>query len=71
VRLNREAREAAAEVLSTVDDHIRRGFLPAAPAEQECRFCDYRTVCGPYEERRVSRKRQEPLDALARLRRRR
>jgi ATP-dependent helicase/nuclease subunit B len=32
------------------------GFLPAAPDDGECQYCDYRRVCGPYEERRVQRK---------------
>ena len=32
----------------------REGFLPAAPAKGACRWCDYRPVCGPYEEMRVT-----------------
>ena len=30
--------------------------MPAAPDERECTYCDYRRVCGPYEETRVQRK---------------
>ena len=39
-------------------------FLPAAPDADACRWCDYRPVCGPYEELRVARKYQP--DARAR-----
>ncbi len=44
------------------------GFLPAAPLERGCPWCDYRPVCGPYEEVRVKRKPRERLAALTRLR---
>jgi hypothetical protein len=43
-------------------------FLPAAPAEGACRFCDYADVCGPYEEIRTRRKSQQELAPLLRLR---
>ena len=52
--------------------HRRRGrapFLPAAPDKGQCDRCDFRVVCGPYEERRAARKPQrnlEPLFGLAR-----
>ena len=71
VPLNPEARNAVEEVLGQVDASVRDGFLPAAPQEGACRYCDYRAVCGPYEERRIQRKRQEPLADLMALRRRR
>lgn len=71
VPLNLEARDAVQAVLDGVDSSIRDGFLPAAPQEGACRYCDYRAVCGPYEERRIQRKRQEPLRDLIALRRRR
>jgi hypothetical protein len=32
------------------------GFLPAAPGTRECEYCDYRRVCGPYENTRVEYK---------------
>ncbi len=69
VPLRRDARQSAEQLFETVDAHIREGFLPAAPAEGACRFCDYRIVCGPYEERRIQRKQTDRLDPLTRLRR--
>ena len=40
----------------TVAGALSDGFLPAAPAEGDCEWCDYRRVCGPYEETRVAMK---------------
>ena len=42
--------------IDTIDAALREGFLPAAPDAGECRWCDYRRVCGPYEEQRVKNK---------------
>ncbi len=71
VPLDEEAREAAGQVASTVGDALDRAFLPAAPAERACHFCDYRRVCGPYEEHRVKRKPRAELAPLHALRSRR
>lgn len=68
VPLDGRARGDARRVLDTVDSWVARAFLPAAPAEGACRYCDYRTVCGPLEERRVERKRREQLLELEQLR---
>jgi CRISPR/Cas system-associated exonuclease Cas4 (RecB family) len=68
VALDETARTAAARVITTIGGALEEGFLPAAPATGACRFCDYRTVCGPYEERRVARKPAARLAQLARLR---
>lgn len=54
--------------VSTFDDALTVGFLPAAPDRNECRWCDYRRVCGPYEERRVETKPPARLEALTKLR---
>lgn len=62
------ARAAAAAFAATIGGALEAGFLPAAPAEGECRWCDYRRVCGPYEERRVANKPQARLAALRKLR---
>jgi len=35
---------------------VASGFLVSAPAPRACERCDYRLVCGPYEEQRASRK---------------
>jgi ATP-dependent helicase/nuclease subunit B len=55
--------------MSLIDDAISGGFLPAAPAQGSCDFCDYRSVCGPNEEVRVRRwKSADDLDPLNELR---
>jgi hypothetical protein len=68
VPLDAASRGAIATVVETIDGALREGFLPAAPAERACTWCDYRAVCGPYEEVRVERKPADRLAALARLR---
>ena len=40
-------------MLTIVDRAVEQGFLPAAPAERACTWCDFRPVCGPREEERV------------------
>ena len=44
------------------------GFLPAAPGERACTWCDFRPVCGPREEERTKRKSRERLADLEALR---
>jgi ATP-dependent helicase/nuclease subunit B len=68
VPLDDAARAAAREFAVTVAGAIADGFLPAAPAAGGCRWCDYRMVCGPYEEMRVALKPAARLTALERLR---
>jgi hypothetical protein len=46
-------------VLQVVDRAIESGFLAAAPTEEACERCDYRTVCGPNVFNRVRRKPQD------------
>jgi ATP-dependent helicase/nuclease subunit B len=55
-------------VLVTIGHAIEEGFLPAAPQRGACALCDYRPVCGPYEEQRAKRKLPDRLDALVQLR---
>jgi RecB family exonuclease len=50
------ARGAIDEFARILGAALGQGFLPAAPGERECEFCDYRRLCGPYEESRVQRK---------------
>lgn len=69
VPLDQAARGAAREFAATVAGAIAEGFLPAAPAAGECKWCDYRMVCGPYEETRVALKPPTRINALERLRR--
>jgi CRISPR/Cas system-associated exonuclease Cas4 (RecB family) len=71
VPLDGAARAAAARVAEVVGGALEAGFLPAAPAPRACEYCDYRGVCGPYEELRTARKpRPElaPLESLRELR---
>jgi ATP-dependent helicase/nuclease subunit B len=68
VPLDDEARNAAAVVAETIGDAIAKPFLPAAPAKGECQRCDFRGVCGPYEEQRTARKPQGSLEPLLTLR---
>jgi RecB family exonuclease len=69
VPLDDQSRAAGKQVFDTVEEAVRQGFLPAAPREGACDWCDYRAVCGPYEELRVAKKKQADLAALAALRR--
>jgi len=66
VPLDEHSRRAAATVAEVVGRALADGFLPAAPAKDACRWCDYRRVCGPNEELRIRRK---PVDRLADLQR--
>jgi len=58
------------KLLGNIDAAIAEGFLPPAPQKESCGICDYRAVCGPYEERRLSHKnmRDERLEALTEIR---
>lgn len=54
--LDQPAREGMGLVVRTIARSLEEGFLPAAPEKDGCRFCDFRPVCGPEEERRVRKK---------------
>lgn len=69
IPLGDEARRAAAVVAEVIGKALTEGFLPAAPEPGACDYCDYRVVCGPYEEMRTARKSPERLTALRVLRR--
>lgn len=68
VALDERSRAGARAVVDVVERALTDGFLPAAPVERACTWCDYRPVCGPYEEARVKRKPRDRLSALTRLR---
>lgn len=53
VPLDGETRAAVRVLADAVGDALERGFLPAAPDEGACRWCDYQPVCGPHEELRL------------------
>ena len=69
IRLDDRARHFLQKLLGDIDASIEGGFLPPAPAKDACEICDYRIVCGPYEERRLGKKdrddvRIEPLTEI-------
>lgn len=68
VPLDAVARSSAQVVADTLTYHFDAGFFPAAPADGACGLCDFRTVCGPYEEARVIRKDPTRLARLVQLR---
>jgi len=68
IAINDANRRAGLEALEIVDRAIELGFLPAAPSSGACRWCDFRTVCGPHEEQRVRRKGADRLSDLLLLR---
>ncbi len=53
---------------ATLRQFLDDGFFPAAPAKDECKLCDYRRVCGPYEEIRAKQKDGGRLRSLEQLR---
>jgi ATP-dependent helicase/nuclease subunit B len=68
VPLDAASRAAAERVARVIGAALAVPFLPAAPAEGACRFCDYAEVCGPYEQIRTRRKSQPELAELLQLR---
>jgi CRISPR/Cas system-associated exonuclease Cas4 (RecB family) len=62
------ARRAGVEVLEIIDRAIELGFLAAAPDQRACAWCDFRPICGPHEELRISRKAEDRLRDLIELR---
>lgn len=62
-------RRAGLEALEIIDRAIELAFLPAAPADRACTWCDFRSVCGPHEEERIKVKPREKLGDLEALRR--
>jgi CRISPR/Cas system-associated exonuclease Cas4 (RecB family) len=68
IPLNDANRRMGLEALEIVDRAIELGFLPAAPAERACTWCDFLPVCGPDEPRRIRNKAAEKLGDLEALR---
>ena len=69
VSLDDTARRHGAEVLSIVDRAVEDGVILPAPRRDACKWCDYRAVCGPWEETRARRKDDTKLVDLQALRR--
>jgi CRISPR/Cas system-associated exonuclease Cas4 (RecB family) len=68
VALTQQSRAWIRRALEIIDASIGSGFLAPAPQKDACAYCDYRLVCGPYEETRLSRKQRDRLEALQDLR---
>ena len=68
VPLDESGRAAAAQIAEAIGDAVARPFLPASPDKGQCDLCDFRAVCGPYEERRAARKPRGNLEGLLALR---
>jgi ATP-dependent helicase/nuclease subunit B len=70
IPINDANRRVAIEALEIIDRAIELGFLPAAPGERACTWCDFLSVCGPDEPRRVAGKSPDKLGDLDALRER-
>jgi hypothetical protein len=68
IKIEPATRAWGLEALTIIDRAIELGRLPAAPQKDACRWCDFRPVCGPNEERRVARKPDALLADLHALR---
>jgi CRISPR/Cas system-associated exonuclease Cas4 (RecB family) len=71
IPLTPKARQFLVRLLENIDRSIENGFLPPAPQKDACEICDYRIVCGPYEELRLARhkdRRDERLDLVTEIR---
>lgn len=68
IYLNEYSKRGLRKVLDAIDSSVRNGFLPAAPREGACEYCDYVPVCGPYEEDRTRRKSSVELKPLTQIR---
>jgi CRISPR/Cas system-associated exonuclease Cas4 (RecB family) len=68
VPLDRVTRDSIKAVATTVGEAVRQGFLPAAPDDGECTWCDYLDVCDSSAERRAARKPADRIAPLVRLR---
>lgn len=68
--IDENRRQRLQVLLNGIQHSLTSAFLPAAPAKDACRNCDFRPVCGPYEELRATRKhagRLETLEAIRQL----
>jgi CRISPR/Cas system-associated exonuclease Cas4 (RecB family) len=68
IPLTPQACAYADRALGIIEESLQQGFLPAAPKEGTCKYCDYTAICGPYEERRVKSKDPARLESLNALR---
>jgi len=71
IKATPNARQFLAKLTANIYGAIATGFLPPIPDKDACSICDYATVCGPYEERRLAQnkeRRDERLEPLNEIR---
>jgi CRISPR/Cas system-associated exonuclease Cas4 (RecB family) len=68
IRIDDYTKGQGTEVLATIDRAVEDGFLPPAPADRACTWCDFRPICGPREEERTASKDRDRLKDLEALR---
>ena len=69
ISLGETERRYGLQVLEIIDRAVETGILLPAPRKGACTWCDFRAVCGPWEETRVGRKDSTKLADLEALRR--
>jgi len=62
------ARARATTVLEAIDRAVDVGFLPAAPRDKACTWCDFLPVCGPSAQTRTRGKPRVALGDLLEIR---
>lgn len=61
------ARNTLKQVLTALDDTVAKGAF--APVADDCDYCDYQAICGPFRTERAGRKKGDPrLAAFYRMR---
>ena len=71
IEVNARSRAFLTKLLENIEGAIASGFLPPLPQKDSCAQCDYRVVCGPYEERRAAHckdRRDDRIDPLTEIR---
>ena len=68
ITLDDYSRRQGLQVLEIIDRAIAEGFIVAAPVARACTWCDFKPVCGPREEERVTLKGKDRLADLEALR---
>ena len=68
IALDARARQSVAQVARVVTEALETPFLPALPERGACQWCEYRVVCGPYEEQRTGRKKRQGVESFEFLR---
>jgi len=68
IPINEGNRRVGLEALEIIDRAIELGFLPPAPADRACTWCDFRPVCGPDEPLHIKRKSADSIADLTALR---